>query len=173
MIEGMQRALDVAFMETILVPIGGQEFTLAPQSAPQLERVLNAIYDTTEVEIAEETADEKKKPWGTVLTGNFKKSIPVIAMMFGFDPKSPDGKQAIQHLTEHLAPKLAVRIHDEWRRINEIEDFLLRTGKPLLNPELVKRLKQYKMEEVEKILSESEAETEDRVLAAVAEVTAE
>jgi hypothetical protein len=66
MIEGMQRALDVSFMEHVLVPIGGREFTLSPQSAPQLERVLNAIYETEDSDVAPETAAEKKQPWGTV-----------------------------------------------------------------------------------------------------------
>lgn len=173
LIEGMQRALDVKFMENVLVPIGGQEFTLTPQSAPQLERVLNAIYDTTDVKLTDETAEEKRKPWGTVLTGNYRKSIPIIAMMFGFDPKSNEGKIAVQHLTDHLAPKLAVRIYEEWRRINEIDDFLLRTGKPLLNPELVAKLREYKMEEVQKLLSESDLETQDRVLEVVGEPVVE
>jgi hypothetical protein len=165
MIEGMQRALDVTFMETILVPIGGREFPLSPQSAPQLERVLNALYESNDSEVVEEAPEQKKKPWGSVLAKNFRDSFPVVAMMFGFDPKTPEGKEVVGHLAAYMAPKLAVRIYEEWRRINEIDDFLLRMGKPLLPPELVERLKELRIQEVEKILSESDP-TEDRVLEA-------
>jgi hypothetical protein len=171
MIEGMQRALDVSFLESTLVPIGGREYTLSPQSAPQLERVLNAIYDTTEVDLVPETATEKKTPWGTVVTKNFTRSLPVLAMMFSYDPKSPEGKQFINHLNEFMVPKLAVKVYQEWRRINDIDDFLLRTGKPLLHPDLVVRLQALKMQEVDEILSASDLATQDRVLAETAAVT--
>jgi hypothetical protein len=154
MIEGMQRALDVSFMEHVLVPIGGREFTLAPQSAPQLERVLNAIFDEGGV-VLPETAAEEKQPWGTVLVKNYAKSLPILAMMFGLNPKDAEGKEAIQHLTEFMVPKLAVRIYEEWRQVNEIDDFLLRTGKPLLAPDLVVRLKELRMAEVTAAISES------------------
>jgi hypothetical protein len=160
MIEGMQRALDVSFMEHVLVPIGGREFTLSPQSAPQLERVLNAIYDTEEVDVAPETAVEKKQPWGTVLVKNYGKSIPVLALMFGLNPKDAQGKEAVQHLTEFMVPKLAIRIYEEWRKVNDIDDFLLRTGKPLLHPDLVARLKEMRMQELTDAISESIAAVE-------------
>jgi hypothetical protein len=165
MIEGMQRALDVSFMEHVLVPIGGREFTLSPQSAPQLERVLNAIYETEDSDVAPETAAENKQPWGTVVTKNYAKSFPVTAMMFGFNPKDKEGKEVVEHLTEFMPPKLAIRIYEEWRKVNEIDDFLLRTGKPLLHPDLVARLKELRMAELTAAISESIAETEAAILA--------
>jgi hypothetical protein len=165
MIEGMQRALDVSFLEHVLVPIGGREFTLAPQSAPHLERVLNAIDAREDADVAPETVAETKQPWGTVIVKNYSKSIPILAMMFGFNPKDKEGKEAVEHLTEFMVPKLAIRIYEEWRKVNEIDDFLLRTGKPLLDPTLVARLKELRMAELTAAISESIAETEAAILA--------
>jgi len=148
----MQRALDVSFLEVVTVQIGGKDYVLQAQSAVHLERILNAIYSTNEADLVEETAAEKKSPWGTVLAKTYTKSLPIIAMMFGYDPKSTDGKEVIKELEESMPPKLSVKIYEEWRRINEIDDFLLRTGKVFLDPELVARLKEAKLLERQTLL---------------------
>jgi hypothetical protein len=161
MIEAMQRALDVSFLETVTVPIGGNTYSLTPQSAPQLERILNAIFTSTDADFVEETEAEKKLPWGTVLCKNHTRSVPIIAMMFGFDPKTPEGKECVADLHQYLPPRLTVKIYEEWRRINDIDDFLLRAGKPFLDPELMARLKKAKTEEVDAVISQGIQEIEN------------
>ncbi len=152
MIEGMQRALDVSFLESVLVPLEGRELRLFPQSAPQLERVLNAIH---QIEDQEAEAGDEKKPLGTRLAKNFRRNLPILVMMFGLDPKSNEGKDLVQFLEENLPPKLAARIYEEWRRINEIEDFLLRGGSPTMHPEILEKIREMREVEMAVALSES------------------
>jgi hypothetical protein len=150
---GMVRALNLDEQE-IPVTIGGRGFILKQQAKRPLMRVLDAIFQSDKEQVSAVEADEvaadgapaeESAPLEQNVAQTFiqewDKSLPVIAMMFGFYPgKEDEWNDCLQYLEEHLAPMAGVKVFHAWWSLNEIDSFFMRCGRTLIHPELERHI---------------------------------
>lgn len=165
---GMVRALNLDESE-VAVTIGGRGFILKQQAKAPLMRVLDAMFvsETSDLEAA--TTDEEAEPTATetLLEDNiartfmkeWEKALPIIAMMFGFDPSKEDTwKDAVAYLEENLAPMAGVKVFKAWWVLNEIDSFFIRCGRTLMHPEMERQLELSARRQMEENAREAVAE---------------
>ena len=143
--------LDLDQVKTIPVKIGGKSFEITQQSRPMIQRVLAYVNDEVASKIKEEKEGEEVA-LTELLFDNFDSQLPAIALIFGFDPDKKEGKEVVSHLKEHLRHSGAIRVFDRWWDLNEIDDFFVRGGKPLMNREMVEVVRRVKEKAIQEVL---------------------
>jgi hypothetical protein len=126
------RLIDFDDDAVVTVVIGKKEFTIRPQRRALIEKIMDAAY--------------KDQEEGSSIKDFFKnwdRQFPLFALIFGYeDLKAEETKEALKHLEQHLSPRAACRVFEEWWNANGIQDFFLRGGMPLYPVSLVPRLEQ-------------------------------
>jgi hypothetical protein len=126
--------------ETIEIPVSlaGRQFVLSQQRRSVILKIIKFV--TTN------GASEGNKPVegledAALLESNFDNTLPFIALMFGFEQKDTTTKETIAFLKEHLRPAQALKIFEAWWRLNEVDDFFIRQGNVLMDPDVAQWMK--------------------------------
>jgi hypothetical protein len=134
MAEG-QRIIDLDAVKTIGVKIGGKDFQITQQRRAVLEKVVQKIFAQGERE-RPASADTEDKEFLRVAFQEWEDSLPVIALILGYEETSAETPGIIEHLREHLSFPGATQLFQEWWRLNQVDRFFGRAGNPLI-PEQV------------------------------------
>ena len=130
------RVLNLDEVVTVDVVLGGKPFRIRQDRRAVIERVLRVAHE----EDKQPAEGEAEKPLSERLFENWETSLPAFALILGSEEGDTEHQAVVQHLREHLTVPSALAIYDEWWRLNEIESFFLRGGRPLLPPYIVRAL---------------------------------
>lgn len=134
--------LDLDQTVEVTVKVGGREFKLTQQSYPTIRKVIQFVNGGGGV-----AADGENSDWTEIMDQNYLASLPVVALLFGYETENPEKEAVVQFLTGHLTPHKVVQIFQTWWKINEVDDFFDRAGKMLMHPDLVAGIKAEKAKE--------------------------
>jgi len=126
------RILDLDAVKSIPVRIGGRDFQLTQQRRAVLEKVVQQIFRYDD---QKEKPDLEKSESGEFLKFAFdawEQSIPVIALVLGYEEGNPQTPEVIQHLQENLSFPGATQLFQEWWKLNQLDRFFGRAGNPLI-----------------------------------------
>lgn len=131
-------ALNLDETREIPVSFGGRTFALTQQRRAILMRIVNFIHTNGE-------SEGKKPKEGAsdveVMETHFENSLPLVALMFGYEKKDDETKAVIEFLREHLTHPKALKIFKAWWELNEIDDFFIRRGNMLMDPDIAQWMK--------------------------------
>lgn len=117
----------------IPVHLAGRTFKLTQQRRSVVLRIIKYVNTNGE-------SENKKPPEGIddaeLMEKNFDNSLPIIALMFGYEQKDDTTKETITFLREHLNPARALKVFQAWWKLNEADDFFIRRGNILMDPEI-------------------------------------
>lgn len=131
--EAMHDVLNLDESPEITVELAGRHFKLTQQRPAIVMRIVRFINTNGE--------SEGKKPKegaedAELMQANFENSLPIIALMFGYEQKDDTTKEVISFLKEHLNPSRALKVFQAWWELNEADDFFIRRGNMLMDPEI-------------------------------------
>jgi hypothetical protein len=137
-LDAMPDSLNLDEVREIPVTLGGRTFTLTQQRRSLLLRIVKFVQSNGE--------SEGKKPKegsddGEIMETNFENSLPIIALMFGFEGKDETTKETIAFLREHLSPQRSLKVFKAWWELNEVDDFFIRRGNMLMDPDIAQWMK--------------------------------
>jgi len=137
-LDAMPDSLNLDEVREIPVTLGGRTFILTQQRRSLLLRIVKFVQSNGESEgkKLKEGADDSE-----IMETNFENSLPIIALMFGFDTKDEATKETIAFLREHLSPQRALKVFKAWWELNEVDDFFIRRGNMLMDPDIAQWMK--------------------------------
>jgi hypothetical protein len=136
------RVLDLDAGKTIPVKVGGRDFTLSQQRRAVLEKVVRAMQSEDDRE-SDLPKDEDPDKGQKILSLSFQRwanSMPIFALMLGFEESDKETPGIIDHLQEHLSFPAAIELYTAWYRLNRVDAFFYRIGNPLVLDSLVEEV---------------------------------
>ena len=126
--------------ETKEVPVilAGKTFKLTQQRRSILQRIAKFIHTNGESEGAKpkDGADDSE-----IMETNLENSLPLVALMFGYEKKDAETKEVIELLRAHLDHRKILKVFQEWWALNEMDDFFIRRGNMLMDPDIARWMK--------------------------------
>lgn len=146
-----KRILNLDADSEIQVTLGGKPFVIRQQRRALIEKILHAVNDAGDQVMAalraqaekldaleeagkteeydattqvRETIQQSGEAW--------ERSLPVFALIFGFEPGDAEYGAVLAHLTEHLSFSKGEQIYNAWHDLNEVRRFFERRGNPLI-----------------------------------------
>src|SRR6185437_7939765 len=112
------RLIDFDDEAVVTVVIGKREFTIRPQRRALIEKIMDSAY--------------KDQVEGSSIKDFFKnwdRQFPLFALIFGYeDLKAVEREDVLKHLEQHVSPRAACRVFEEWWAAKGIQDFFRRGG---------------------------------------------
>ncbi len=126
--------------ETVEIPVtlAGRNFVLSQQRRSVILKIIKFV---TTNGMSEGQKPEEDKDDAALLETNFDATLPFIALMFGYEQKDSTTKEVIAFLKEHLRPAKALQVFQAWWRLNEVDDFFIRQGNVLMDPDVAQWMK--------------------------------
>lgn len=126
--------------EAVEIPVvlAGRTFKLTQQRRSvllEIARFVNTNGQSEEDQPKEGTSEEE------VMIANFDRSIPFVALMFGHEKKSAETKEVIAFLRENINHVQVLKVFKRWWELNEMDDFFIRRGNMLMDPDIAEWMK--------------------------------
>lgn len=133
------RVLDLDAGKTVPVKIGGKDFLLQQQRRAVLEKVVRAMQseDDRETELPSDEDPEKGQKILSLSFQRWANSMPIFALMLGYEEGDKETPGIVDHLQEHLSFPAAIQLYTAWYELNRVDAFFYRIGNPLVLDSLV------------------------------------
>lgn len=131
MSDDVQRILDFDKIEFRPVRFHQKDLKIRQDRRAVIERVLRQCHLVTQKE------EDGDRALADVLFENYDDSIPTLLLILGFDNDSPDWQEMFAAMRDDMPPTRAREIFETWWDLNQINDFFMRGGKPILPPYIV------------------------------------
>ena len=138
----LPNVLDFDQVVEVPVKLGGREFKLTQQSWPTIKRIIKFVNTDAG------TPEKEEQDLTDLMASKFEASLPVIALMFGFEQDDTTKQEVVDFLQLHMTPRQALAVFQTWWKLNEVDDFFDRGGRILTHPEIVELIKRAKAEAV-------------------------
>lgn len=138
--------LDFDDVRPVIVKIAGRTFSLSPQSASTVQKVLE--YSSVDAERIIDTGEtvEGKDPRQFVrdVFSTWDDTVAATALMLGMGPDTAEHTKDLAFLKEHLSPAMVIKIYERWWEVNEVDAFFARSGRVLMPVDYLRRLEQFR-----------------------------
>ena len=133
------RVLDLDAGKTIPVRIGERDFLLQQQRRAVLEKVVRAMQteDDRESELPENDDPERGQKILSLSFQRWANSMPIFALMLGYEDGNKETPGVVDHLQEHLSFPAAIQLYTAWHELNRVDAFFYRIGNPMVLDSLV------------------------------------